>query len=60
MVEEGPIKTIDPAKVPKEPPPMHEGFEWVTMDLTNEKEVCYHDHVAQWLVIDICADGGSI
>lgn len=38
-MEEGPIKTIDPNKVPKEPPAMYEGFEWVTMDLTDDKEV---------------------
>jgi len=38
-VEEGPIKIIDPETVPKEPSPMHEGFEWVTMDLTDEKEL---------------------
>lgn len=39
QMEEGPIKKIDPDKVPKEPPAMYEGFEWVTMDLTDEKEV---------------------
>lgn len=38
-MQEGPIKVIDPESVPKEPPPMTEGFEWVTMDLTDEKEV---------------------
>lgn len=38
-VEEGPIKIIDPERVPKEPRPLYEGFEWVTMDLTDEKEV---------------------
>ncbi|KAL6716653.1 glycylpeptide N-tetradecanoyltransferase [Lecanora helva] len=38
-VEEGPIKVIDPETVPKQPPPMTEGFEWVTMDLTDEKEL---------------------
>lgn len=37
--EEGPIKIIDPETVPKEPAPMTEGFEWVTMDLTVEKEL---------------------
>lgn len=37
--EEGPIKMIDPKKVPKEPQQLLEGFEWVTMDLTAEKEV---------------------
>lgn len=30
---------IDPEKVPKEPQQLLEGFEWVTMDLTDEKEV---------------------
>ena len=38
-VEEGPIKIIDPETVSKEPPPMTEGFEWVTMELTDEKEL---------------------
>ena len=37
--EEGPIKVIDPERVPKEPPPMLDGFEWVTMDLTQDKQV---------------------
>lgn len=40
-MEEGPIKIIDPERVPKEPRPLYEGFEWVTMDLTDEKEVCF-------------------
>ena len=38
-VEEGQIKDIDPGKVPKEPPPMLEGFEWVTMNLVDEREL---------------------
>lgn len=38
-VEEGPIKIFDPETVPKEPPPMLEGFEWATMDFTDDKEV---------------------
>lgn len=38
-MDEGQIKDIDLEKVPKEPPPMTEGFEWVTMDLMDEKEV---------------------
>ncbi|KAF2402824.1 Glycylpeptide N-tetradecanoyltransferase [Trichodelitschia bisporula] len=37
-MEEGPIKTIDIDKVPKEPAPMHKGFEWVTVDITDPKE----------------------
>ncbi|KAI4100497.1 MAG: hypothetical protein L6R37_005448 [Teloschistes peruensis] len=36
---EGPIKKIDPEQVPKEPQQLLEGFEWVTMDLTNNKEL---------------------
>lgn len=32
---------IDPEQVPKEPQQLLEGFEWVTMDLTDDKEVCY-------------------
>lgn len=38
-VEEGQIKDIDPEKIPKEPSPMLEGFEWVTMNLLDEKEL---------------------
>ena len=38
-IEEGPIKVIDPETVSKDPPPMTEGFEWVTMDLNEEKQV---------------------
>ncbi|KAL4890969.1 acyl-CoA N-acyltransferase [Aspergillus ambiguus] len=35
----GPIKMIDPAKVSKEPDALIEGFEWTTLDLTNESEL---------------------
>lgn len=35
----GPIKIIDPEKVSKEPDPLVEGFEWTTLDLTNETEL---------------------
>lgn len=35
----GPIKVIDPAKVSKEPDALIEGFEWATLDLTNETEL---------------------
>ncbi len=38
-IEEGPFKIIDPDMVPKEPAPLTEGFEWVTMDLTREEEL---------------------
>lgn len=38
-IEEGPIKIINLDSVPKEPSAMLEGFEWVTMDLTVEKEL---------------------
>ncbi|KAI9841193.1 MAG: glycylpeptide N-tetradecanoyltransferase [Thelocarpon superellum] len=38
-VEEGPIKEMTLDKVPKEPATLIEGFEWVTMDLTNEGEL---------------------
>jgi hypothetical protein len=37
--DEGPIKIIDKAKVPEVPSSLIDGFEWVTMDLTDEKEV---------------------
>ena len=36
---EGPIIQINPEQVPKEPDPLIEGFEWVTLDLTDEKEL---------------------
>ena len=39
--DEGPIKLIDPEQVPKEPYPLIEGFEWVTMDLTKDAQVCH-------------------
>ncbi|RMJ25176.1 hypothetical protein PHISP_03967 [Aspergillus sp. HF37] len=35
----GPIKVIDPEKVSKEPDALVEGFEWTTLDLTNETEL---------------------
>jgi glycylpeptide N-tetradecanoyltransferase len=35
----GPIKIIDPEKVPKEPDTLIEGFEWTTLDVTNETEL---------------------
>ncbi|KAL9017453.1 MAG: hypothetical protein Q9185_005215 [Variospora sp. 1 TL-2023] len=38
-IKEGPIKMIDPEQVPKEPQQLLEGFEWVTMDLTDDKEL---------------------
>lgn len=43
---------IDPEKVPKEPQQLLEGFEWVTMDLTDEKEVGHDfaDMVEVWLM----------
>ena len=39
QIEEGPFKMIDIDQVPKEPGPLVDGFEWVTMDLTNEDEI---------------------
>jgi hypothetical protein len=38
-VAQGPIKIIDPEKVPKTPDPLLDGFEWCTLDLTNETEL---------------------
>ena len=37
--EEGPIKIIDAENVPKEPRALYEGFEWVTMNLEDDKEM---------------------
>ena len=37
--EDGEIKSIDPDKVAKEPRALIEGFEWVTMDLTDDVEL---------------------
>lgn len=39
LKEDGPIKEIDPDKVPKQPDPLLVGFEWTTLDLTDEKEL---------------------
>jgi glycylpeptide N-tetradecanoyltransferase len=39
QIEEGPFKTIALEDVPKEPGPLLDGFEWVTMDLTNDEEL---------------------
>jgi len=37
--EDGPLKQIDIGRVRKEPYPLPEGFEYVTMDLTNDAQV---------------------
>ena len=37
--EDGPIKEVDPEKIPKEPDPLLEGFEWCTLDLTKPEEL---------------------
>jgi glycylpeptide N-tetradecanoyltransferase len=36
VIEEGPFKIVDPEQVPKEPGPLVDGFEWVTMDMTSD------------------------
>ncbi|KAH9868291.1 hypothetical protein J1614_007363 [Plenodomus biglobosus] len=38
-IKDGPIKEIDIKKVDKSPSPMYPGFEWVTMDLEDEKQL---------------------
>lgn len=38
-VVDGPIKVIDKDRVPKEPAPLIEGFEWCEMDLLKEEEM---------------------
>jgi hypothetical protein len=38
-IPDGPIKEIDIEKVDKNPSPMYPGFEWVTMDLEDEKQL---------------------
>lgn len=38
-VEDGPIKMIEIDKVEKEPSQMYPGFEWVTMDLSDENQL---------------------
>jgi glycylpeptide N-tetradecanoyltransferase len=38
-IQQGPIKQIKIEDVDKEPPQMYPGFEWVTMDLTNDDEL---------------------
>lgn len=37
--EEGPVQVKTVEEVPKQPSPLPEGFEWVTMDLTTEEEM---------------------
>jgi hypothetical protein len=39
--EEGPFKEVDIDKVPKQPSPLPEGFEWVTTDINDKNEVCH-------------------
>ncbi|OAL56816.1 glycylpeptide N-tetradecanoyltransferas-like protein [Pyrenochaeta sp. DS3sAY3a] len=39
QIKDGPIKEIDIDKVDKNPSPMYPGFEWVTMDLEDEKQL---------------------
>ena len=48
--EEGPIKIIDPENVPREPRALHDGFDWVTMDLTDRKEVNFTSASGVWLL----------
>jgi glycylpeptide N-tetradecanoyltransferase len=38
-IPDGPIKEIDIEKVDKNPSPMYPGFEWVTMDLEDKKQL---------------------
>jgi glycylpeptide N-tetradecanoyltransferase len=38
-VQQGPIKIINPDETPKDPYPLLDGFEWVTLDLTQENEI---------------------
>jgi glycylpeptide N-tetradecanoyltransferase len=38
-IEDGEIRKIELDRVSKDPPPMHEGFEWVTMDLNDEAQL---------------------
>lgn len=38
-IEEGPIKIIDPEQVSKDPRALPDNYEWITMDLTDQKEL---------------------
>ena len=38
-IKDGPIKEIKIEEVDKNPSPMYPGFEWVTMDLEDEKQL---------------------
>jgi len=38
-IPDGPIKEVDPDKVPKEPAPLPDGYEWCELDLTNDEEI---------------------
>jgi hypothetical protein len=52
-IQDGPIKEIDIARVSKEPPPMYDGFEWVTLNLEDEGEVCLLLYDQLRLLIDL-------
>ena len=41
---DGPIKVVIPEKVPRDPAPLPDGYEWVELDLTSESELneVYH------------------
>ncbi|OBT85691.1 hypothetical protein VE02_05968 [Pseudogymnoascus sp. 03VT05] len=39
QIDEGPLKVITLEDVPKNPGPLIDGFEWVTLDLSNEDEL---------------------
>ena len=39
VAEDGPIQPPDLSKVKQQPAPLPDGYEWVTMDLTDDTEV---------------------
>lgn len=38
-IPDGPIKEVDSAKIPQDPAPLPDGFEWVLLDLNQEDEI---------------------
>ncbi|RKF80099.1 Glycylpeptide N-tetradecanoyltransferase [Golovinomyces cichoracearum] len=57
VIEEGPFKIIEPEMIPQNPGQLIDGFEWVTMDLTDDKEI---DEVFTLLYGHYVEDDGSL
>jgi glycylpeptide N-tetradecanoyltransferase len=53
-VQDGPILPPELSKVKQQSAPLPEGYEWVTMDLTDETQVSHYFCLLH--VIELCAD----